>query len=685
LGISKTKINDSKKDYLAIPIEAYLCEVVIRKTRILTELEKLTLRFIHKDNSLKNILNAFNTDTLVMNNILTHLFYKELIQLDLNQVLVYLNEKIIPFVESNTLDNYVEEESIDEKRSYIIIQEKIMGEIFIGSEMGDYTKNPGAEFTNYFDLTANPPNSYVSIKGYSLTKYSKLIRKDLRADPKDIVKINWLKPIHITSLYIPLIEINNKRQINIDYEFVPRRIQKAWQYAYEREFEAQKEESLDFSSELPYFLSNKNHIINFLKELILYTENIKKANREDDQIGLKNLFRDLYEDLEIYTNLLKEKIYSINDFEFFMDKTQFINNIKDSLMKATQFIIISSPLLDYKGVSSFLPFLREILQRKINVILIYGKINNETKEEDKELIMQNVKQSIADLSQEEQNNLFLIQSRNFNNASFILIDFHTLLFNNSDYLCQDYENLEVNFPTIVIKGGNIPFKFLEFSFDLLPYDFKLKDEFEKILINSEDYLEKNLNSRRVDFVLSLNNELKKLKSIYWTSVDTVIEIIEALKRQIKDIEKIETISTINDFEHNGILIDAMRELRKDYLLITDIIDRDQIGPNFKKHIGNISNFSLVVNKKYSRMEESALNIALSKLDNLKENYPQFQYNITEGNFILNILGVKDGVIIYTNERFFSQTTLSLRPRSSSIGLIINSPRVNSIIDSLKLY
>ncbi len=672
-----------KKDYLTIPIEAYICDIILRKYQKLTELEKLTLKFIHKKNSLKDIIKAFNADTLIMNNILTNLFYRGLIQLNLNQVLVYLDGNIIPYVENNTLDEYIEEASVDDKYTITIVQEKIMGEIFTGSVLGDYTKNPGATYANYFDLTANPPDSYIGIQNYSLNKYVKCIRKDLRSDPQNIVKINWLKPIHLTSLYIPLIEKDGKKQIHIDYEYIPRHIQKAWQYAYEREFEGQRDESLDFFSDEPYFLSNKNLIIYFFKELILYTEDLKKLDEKKDFIGLKNIFKDLCEDFKIYLNLLKDKIYSLNDFQFCLDKEQYVEIIKENLLRASDFIIISSPLLEDKSLAFFLPILQEMLKKKIKVVLLYGNTYKESIEENKELTTQYVKQIVSNLKCECQENLCLIQSRVFNNANFILIDYQTILYNNASFLSQAYEDIEFVIPTIVVNGGNIPLKFLEFSINLLPHNFKFRSEFEKVLLSSNIYLEKTLNREKVSFISSINKELKKLKSIHWDSVDTIIEIIETLKNKIKNFEKFDTISTIINFEHRGILIDAMRELSKDYILITDIIYSDQIGPNFKKYIKRIPNFSLIINTKYSEMHESKLNIALSKLDNLKDKYPQLEYFVTQDDYILNILAVKDGFIIFSNERFFSTTSSSHRTSSSSIGLVINTPRINSIIDTIK--
>lgn len=680
--ISEKKQSKLKRSYLSVPIEVYKCEIILRKTQQLTKLEKLMLKFIDKEKSLSKVLEAFNTDTFIMNKILTNLYYRNLIHLDLNRVLVFLDDEAKKMVDNNSLDEYYGELPIDEKRTVTIIQEKIQGEIFSGSDLGDYLKNPGFSVAEYFDLASNPPDSYIDIKEFSLNKYAKIVKKELRASPQDIIKINWLRQLHSTSLYIPLTEKNEKKYINIDYDIVPRDIQKIWQYSYEREFVDSEEQELDFFVERPFYLLNRHYIIDFFKDLNLFIGDLKKFQSKRDFIGFRNLIEDIEEELELYIEIIKEKISSINKMKFILNKNILYEQIKEKITHSKNFIIIISPTIDNVSLIFYKPLFQSCIERNVKIILISGGQNRESIEEEQEKIKDYANQFFIDIEKKYHENFEIILSNKIIISNYINIDNYNIIFNNQDLLGFNYEENEDVIPTIISTGGNIPFKFLEFFLANIPYNFKWREEFEKLSVNSHDKIYNNLDRERKDFIVKLELLGQKTQEFKMDSINEIIRILDDIKKHIKSYEKFDTLSTILNFEHRGIIIDSMRELQQEFEVFTDTIYKNQIGPNFRKYLYKCPNFSIYLNTNNLKMNESDLNIALAEFDRIEEKNSQLKYFVNQKQYILNLLAIKNGFIIFTNERFFESSKMSYSIRKSSIGLIINSPNINRMIDSL---
>ena len=146
---------EEKDNYLVIPIRMEKCEMVIRKSKKLTNLEIFFLKFIHTDNSLVNLLSAFNIGAHIMNYLLAQMFYTELIYLDLNKGIVTLNDEINECIENDKLEEYINKDANVSKFPVTLVQEKIGGEIFIEDIVKDFLRNPPKDTTNYINLRAS--------------------------------------------------------------------------------------------------------------------------------------------------------------------------------------------------------------------------------------------------------------------------------------------------------------------------------------------------------------------------------------------------------------------------------------------------------------------------------------------------------------------------------------------------
>ncbi|MFX1316319.1 MAG: hypothetical protein ACFE9T_10680 [Promethearchaeota archaeon] len=254
--MNESETLDEKDSFIVIPIQMVKCEIVIRRSKNLTNLEKLALKFIHKDNSLFNLINAFNVGKHVMNYILAQLFYSELIYLDLNEGQVRLSNKILEYVEKDTLDEFINRETSVSKFPVTIVQEKVGGEIFVEDLIKDYTRVPPLKNSEYNNIKASPSETFQDLKDYSLNKYVKCIRSKLHSDFEEVEKINFLRTLYRDSLYIPLSK-EKKKIINLDFDIFPKSIQKCWQNAYESQYSITSDEDFIIDIENPIKLSNK--------------------------------------------------------------------------------------------------------------------------------------------------------------------------------------------------------------------------------------------------------------------------------------------------------------------------------------------------------------------------------------------------------------------------------------------
>lgn len=153
--MSEENLEVKKNDVITVPIQMEKCEIVIRKSKKLTHLEKLVLKLIYKDNSLINLVEAFNVGKHIMNYILTPLIYSGVIHIDLNSGLVTLSEKIIELVEKGKLDEFLDVDTTVNKYPVIILQEKIGGELFIKNDVDDYLKTPNPDKTKFHGMGKN--------------------------------------------------------------------------------------------------------------------------------------------------------------------------------------------------------------------------------------------------------------------------------------------------------------------------------------------------------------------------------------------------------------------------------------------------------------------------------------------------------------------------------------------------
>lgn len=215
---------------------------------------------------------------------------------------------------------------------------------------------------------------------------------------------------------------------------------------------------------------------------------------------------------------------------------------------------------------------------------------------------------------------------------------------------------------------------------MFPNDLNIKNNLDEILINKYANINKTLSSDRIDFLNEFKQYFKSLKSaIFSDNLGDTINIIEKLRSKIKIINEFDTISVVSDLEHEDILIDAMREINNDYILFTNEIKREKLGPHFINSLKKIKNFLIILNKKNANVDESDWNLGISKLEQIKTQFNNLDYRLDEKDYIFNSLYVKGNFLFFTNYKFLTLTRkLTYKYHLKTIGIVCYLKNVDEI-------
>lgn len=636
-----------KKDYLTIPIEMYSCEVIIKNNQKLTEMEKFILKYIYNENSVKQFFNDLNFDLFIINKTLAKLLYRGLIRLKLDNALFQISNKILSFIKNDKLDDYLDKGAVSESRGVSILQEKISGEIFLENAVKECLKNPGSLTTNYLDLRIVSLDLFPDIKDLSLDKFIKCIRSQIKVEIEDIDKVNFLHPRHYTKLYIPLIEKDNQKYLDLDLEIFPRRVQKAWQNAYEIDYDTSKEDLIEIYTEETEFLSNTLFKIHFNKDLILFEDTLRKINKSSrSKKEIQELLMN-YNDLKKGLNSLLEKVKSVNKISFHHKSFELLRNLDIFVSLAKEYIIICSTNLSSDAIEFLHLMLKDFTKKDIKIIILW---NNLLDIDDQNKIYRDIKNKFGDSLRK---NIHLIQSKFQFNSNFILIDANYIFYTNYSILAQDVYLKDQSLPFLILEGGTSPNYFLEFCCDLLPQKFELKKVIQEKIISNYERLNIGLSNERVNYIKNIRNIKAKIQGkIMSYSFEELPSMIKDTKKLLLQLDLYDYINIIRDIEHNDILIDVMREINKNFILYTDIIHREQLGPHFMRYLGRLPKFQIYLND-IDAQDETQRNLGISRIkkimhteSNLKleiKNFPEF-----------NSLYVEDNFIIFTNNRFLEK-------------------------------
>lgn len=670
-----------KSDYLVIPIQMEKCEMVIRKSKKLSAIEKMTLKFILKDNSLSNLINSFNVNNLVMNCILAKLFYLGLIHLDLHKGAVLLSKKIISFVKEEKLDEFYGVETSVSKFPITIIQEKIGGEIFIEDIVKDYLKFPLPETTNFINLKASPPESLQNLQDYSLNKHIKCVRSKIRSEVENVEKINFIRSLYPDRLFIP-IHKEDLNMFDLDFDVFPRSVQKYWQSAYESEIAESTEKKIDSYIENPELMSNKLFKIQIIKTIDKLTTTLGRLRFKDQNIDMHYFIEEELEDFKHLYDSFKARINSVNEILFLNKAADVTKSILDSIKKTQKFLIICSPHVNLENISFLQSIIKNTLDN-VKIIFIWGGVEDISFNDQRDKLKAFKEKFFSGLDKTNKDRLDFTISGNMIDLNFLIIDSEILFYNNTPFMATNYEIEDRSLPTIYLRGGTTPLNFLQFIVDYLPFSFKQKKNLDNFLTAAGISLNKLITKDMKEILKPFEKGVEELNyNISIEFFDGILNSINKLKKMFQDVKDFESISLIYDYEHEDILIDLMSEIKEKYHLITDDISKDRMGMIFRSKLKEISNFSILLNN--NKVENiKKWDLGVNNLVNIIKECKNCSYTTVKMNYKLNVITAGDALLILSNHRYLAPKLRSdFEYRAKRIGLIINS--IN-IVEKFELF
>ncbi len=664
---------EDKENYLVIPIRMEKCEMVIRKSKKLTTLEIFFLKFIHTDNSIVNLLNAFNVGAHVMNYLLAQMFYTGLIYLDLNKGVVTLNDEIKKYIDNDKLEEYINEEANVNKFPVTFVQEKIGGEIFIEDIVKDFLRIPPKDTTNYINLRASPSLSIQDIKNYSLTKYTKCVRPRIYSIFEEVEKINFLYPINWDSMYIPLPKEENKF-FDLDFDIFPLSVQKSWQNAYNSQFREDEVADLLEMIKSPRIISNTNLINDLTSRLDLFQSSIENSVEKQKGSNLLYMLEDELETLHNTIGDLTKRIESLNYIDFYFKNLTIISKILENAQLAKNYIIICSNSLDFKNLRFLQNIIKELRKSDVLLLLIWGIIEDIPNAERIRKFHNFRQELFKGLDRlDERRVIFSLPSTRID-SNFILFDFNKIFYNNTPFFEHDYYQEDKIIPTFYVEGGSIPVEFLQFILDYLPDSLEIKSNLNKYLKVSNSRFFKDLLPERKKLIMRIRKSIDML-DYYLTNnlLEDAVELVNLLKKYVKSVKKYNTLSLIYDFEHEDILIDVMDENKKTFHIITDDLNEKRMGSVFSSFLVNIPSFSILLITQNLDEISTSWSLGKIKLDSIKSSSDILNYFELEKDINLNLIISENNILISSNYRILAPIGKKhFKYNSKKIGLIINS-------------
>ena len=670
-----------KNDVITVPIQMEKCEIVIRKSKMLTYLEKLVLKLIYKDNSLINLVKAFNVGKHIMNYILTPLIYSGLIHINLNSGLVTLSDKIIEYVEKVKLDEFLDFDTTVYKYPVTILQEKIGGELFIKNDVNDYLKTPNPDKTNFIDLKSSPPETFQHLYSYSLPKYAQCVRSRVR-DLENVEKINFLYPLYQNKLYIPIKE-EEGILFNLDFDTFPRVVQKYWQKAYESKLMESEEIEEDLALETPIILSNKKFITQILINLNFIQEEVNSFKNLEENLNLQILLEDDFDKLKKDFKILKERIESVNKIIFTYKNLEVKNLIIEHIKNAQDFIIFCSDKLNLTNLSFLQSIIYEYNQNEVPIIFIWGGVEKISRNEQLEKIKEFRLGLSSGLERIDKNRIFFTIFDNMLDVNFLIIDNDKVFYNCLSFLGYNYNEEGLITPNIYLEGGKTPLSLLQFVVDFLPDSFDRKKVLNKYLAKSTQVYRNNLSDSRIINISFLEKKIEDLEFfILNESIENTNGILDEIKEKINTLVNIECISLLYDYEHEDILIDAMREIKAPFHLITEKLSQKRIGPIFQSHLDEIPSFSLLLNKKELIKNSIQWEEGIRRLDVITKECENCNFIELSKNFKFNAILAGDELIVISNYPYLAPIgRKAFDFRAKRIGIICNSlPIMDTILE-----
>lgn len=616
----------SKRDVLVIPVEAWHCRVLIREPLQLSTLEKFTLKWINRNPSIMNLLEHFKINPRILNLVMARLFYRGLIRLALNDDAFELSEKIIPFVESDTLDDYFDDTKPPRVHDCTFIQEKISGEVFYLNRVQEYSYRPNPESTNFFNVRASDPGSYAPIRNLSRLKLAKCAGESLHADLDQVDKIDYIQPdTYHNNLYLPMKQEEEGFELLVDFRIFTRAIQKKWKNAFESEENIQAGESTHLTIEanmleelaIPELKEEAGKLISTM------ARDIQEYSKDLDEARFSSRLEDFKEEFQVILDLFQHFIYSANQINAKLCESPPIywDLLETNTKDAENFVLLSTRYLEVEVAERFVALLRARSNKNVPYVLLWGL---DGKPEETEKTLKQFHRELQQLGVDPTEDHFHILASNTRlSPSMVIIDGTSVLY--SDYGLKSNPS-----QTLVTKveGGYLPLELLEFLIDCLPARFEMKDELDTTLIHLFQGVDLTIDPSRQKFIRGIRTKFEEFfAKIHNRDFPQARKVLNDIKATVGSHVQFATGHLVLDLGNRELLIDAITNSEDACLVLADRIHSRFFDPHIAQYLREHSEVNLdsYVFQEISAPDEyTSRDVELQKVGDIHEERPNFK-------------------------------------------------------------
>ncbi|KKN33725.1 hypothetical protein LCGC14_0800760, partial [marine sediment metagenome] len=415
--------------------------------------------------------------------------------------------------------------------------------------------------------------------------------------------------------------------------------------------------------------------LNIVKNFILENKDLIKTSRYKDR--LEDSFDKLKKDFKI----LKERIESVNKIVFKYKNIEVKNLIIEHVKNAQDFIIFCSDKLNLSNLSFLQSVVNKSSQNEVPIIFIWGGVEEISLNEQYEKIKEFRLRISSGIDRNDKSRIFFTISDNMVDANFLIIDNNKVFYNSLSFLGCNYNKEGLITPNIYLEGGKTPLSLLQFVVDFLPDSFEKKKVLNKYLAKSTQVYRNKLSDNRISVINFLEKKIESLEFfISSENIESTNGILHEIKEKIDTLANIECISLLYDYEHEDILIDAMREIKAPFHLITEKLSKKRIGPIFQSHLDEIPSFSILLNKTELIKTSSQWEEGKRKLDVIIKECKNCNLLELSKNFKFNALLAGDELVLISNYPYLAPIgRKAFDYRAKRIGIICNSPPIRNTI------
>ncbi|MFX0063891.1 MAG: hypothetical protein ACFFC7_17110, partial [Candidatus Hermodarchaeota archaeon] len=378
-----------KQNCLIIPINIYEGIIEIHGELRLHPLHELILELVVTEKNLENVINAFGLDKRIVQEAIVDLMYKEMVYVDLERSLIFISSEVADCIDQGRLDQFLGNE-FPETVTVRWVQDTITGQVMMFDEIYSYFRKPinlDEDYISSKDRLQLKSRDFIKIRDLhpqTLVKIAKMTLRSVISEGDVLARVNRIRKIDMIDnrlIYVPLVKRTidgSSHEVPIASS-IPPNVLEYWTKVL-TEVDAYSISDLtpvddEFLAQYDWktLLKKWTPIIGKLSILFKKgqgNQNVRRfaedAIRSLEYPGLSSIIPQMDEHCGT-VGTISTRIVSGEELFFALEK---------ALDEANDLIVIGSAFISEQGLEKIVPLLRRYVEKKINVILMWGRLGD---------------------------------------------------------------------------------------------------------------------------------------------------------------------------------------------------------------------------------------------------------------------------------------------------------------------